>query len=136
MWGTCFIVRREILEIVGLQDPAFFVYCEDWDWSVRIKKNGWKLFYVPEAVVIHYGGQSSKQAPNRMFAQMWKSKCRFLRKHYGWVTAVAARLGLVLVCGARICKWTFFRLVRPGERNKADQRIDLAWTIIRAVVAD
>lgn len=136
LWGTCFIVRQEILETVGLQDPEFFVYGEDWDWSVRIRINGWKLYYVPEAEVIHYGGQSTKQAPGRMFAQMWKSKCRFLRKHYGGATAVAARLALVLVCGARICKWSLFRLARPKDREKADQRIGLAWTIIRAVVAD
>jgi len=136
LWGTCFIVRHEILETVGLQDPAFFVYCEDWDWSVRIRENGWKLYFVPEAEVIHYGGQSTMQAPGRMFAQMWKSKCRFLRKHYGGATAFAARFALVLVCSTRICKWSVFRLVRPRDRIKADQRIGLAWTIIRAVVTD
>jgi GT2 family glycosyltransferase len=62
LWGTSFIVRREVLETVGPQDPTFFVYSEDVDWSMRIAKAGWKQYYVSEACVIHL----AVKAPSRL----------------------------------------------------------------------
>lgn len=133
-WGTAYIVRREVLETVGGQDPAFYVYGEDTDWSIRIASAGWKLYYVAEAEIIHYGGQTTKQASTKMQAQLQKSKVRLVQKHCGLVSGITLRLVIAMVSMIRVAKWLPLYLL-PGKRVKASMRIQQMWSIIRAVIA-
>ena len=71
--GACFCVRREVVEQVGLLDENFFMYYEDIDWSIRIRKEGWRLYILPEAPIIHHVQQSVKKAFNRTFVARCKS---------------------------------------------------------------
>ena len=57
--GACMFIRRNVLEKSGLFDEKYFMYYEDTDLSLRIKKNGFKLFYIPQAIVWHKVAQSS-----------------------------------------------------------------------------
>lgn len=59
--GAFFIVRREVVEKVGLLDERFFMYAEDLDWAYRIKKKGYKIFYYPHTKIIHYKKQSGRK---------------------------------------------------------------------------
>ena len=59
--GACLMVRRKVIDEVGLLDEGFFMYSEEVDWCRRIKQAGWRIVYLPVARVIHHGGQSSKQ---------------------------------------------------------------------------
>ncbi len=52
--GACLFLRREILEEVGPLDEGFFLYVEDIDWARRIHKEGWQVYYVPTAKIIHH----------------------------------------------------------------------------------
>lgn len=81
--GACMMVRKEIMEKIGYFDEDFFIYAEDVDFCYRVRKNGWKIFYLPDARVIHYHGQSTKLHEEIMLAQAYKSRKVFLRKHYG-----------------------------------------------------
>ncbi|MDH7480991.1 MAG: glycosyltransferase family 2 protein [Armatimonadota bacterium] len=134
LWGSSFIVRREVMEKIGLQDPRFFVYAEDIDWAMRIRKAGWKLYYIAEAEVVHYGGQSTKQSSSRMLAQKYRSKCRLIHKHYGFFSALVLRLAIALVAGIRLAKWAVIFTLRSSERHKAKSRIDQMWLLIRAAL--
>lgn len=55
--GSCMMIRREALEQVGYFDEQFYAYQEDSDFCFQVRKQGWKVFYVPTVEVIHYGGQ-------------------------------------------------------------------------------
>lgn len=57
--GAFFLVRKSVLDAVGLFDEKFFMYGEDLDLCFRIKKAGYKVMYVPDVKVIHYKGISS-----------------------------------------------------------------------------
>ncbi len=59
--GVAMIVRREVIDAVGLLDERFFFYAEDLDWCLRIRQAGWKIVYFPESVVIHLKSQSGKR---------------------------------------------------------------------------
>lgn len=133
-WGTAFIVRRETFENVGGQDPRFFVYAEDIDWSMRITKAGWKLFYVADAEIVHYGGESTKQASVKMQAQLWKSKCRLIQKHYGLPAGLVLRLAVASVSFIRLIKWLPLYAFKPSSREKSMLRIDQMWAIMRAAL--
>ncbi|HEX8739712.1 MAG TPA: glycosyltransferase [Casimicrobiaceae bacterium] len=81
MSGAFMLVRREAIDRTGGFDPRFFLYFEDFDWSLRlgnVMKNAW----VPEVRVVHHGGGASRKG----FAHLgWylASGWRFYRKH-GW----------------------------------------------------
>jgi hypothetical protein len=51
--GSCLLVKKELLEKVGLMNSDYFLYWEDTDWCFRAQQFGFKLVYVPRAVVWH-----------------------------------------------------------------------------------
>ena len=81
--GSCLMVRRQTLEEVGLMDEHFFMYSEEQDWCYRIKSAGWKIYYIPDAQIIHYGNQSSQQCSDIIFPVIYRSRMLFYKKHYG-----------------------------------------------------
>jgi GT2 family glycosyltransferase len=66
-----------------MMDEGFFLYYEDADLCLRIRKAGWKIVYVPEAVITHIGGTSSEQIPIEKYIMLYKSLFVYLRKHRG-----------------------------------------------------
>lgn len=62
--GCCMLFKKEILEKVGLLDDKYFLYYEDADLNERIKRAGYKIYYVPNAVLIHINAASSGGAGN------------------------------------------------------------------------
>ena len=68
--GACLIVRCAALEKIGaLLDEQYFMYTEEVDLCYRLLHAGWELDWIPQAVITHYGGASSKQAYNAMYVQ-------------------------------------------------------------------
>lgn len=80
--GACLMVRKEVIEQVGLMDENFIMYGDDLDWCFRIKKAGWKVYYVPLAQIIHYGGRSSQKLPYKGILWFYKAAFIFYKKHY------------------------------------------------------
>lgn len=82
--GACLMVRREVFEKVGRFSEDYFMYAEDLDLCYKVRKAGWKNYYVPEATVIHFGGASSEQASSDFSGVMMRESIwRFLRKTRG-----------------------------------------------------
>lgn len=92
--GAVLMIRRSILDQVGLMDESYFMYTEEVDWCYRTRRAGWKVCYLPDSEVVHFGGQSSKKAATRMKAELYLSKLRFFGKHYGPMPTVTLGLGL------------------------------------------
>lgn len=57
--GCFFLVRRSVINKVGLLDETYFFFGEDVDWAYRIKQAGGKIYFYPDAKIIHYKGISS-----------------------------------------------------------------------------
>ena len=81
--GACFLLRRAALQQVGGLDEQYFMYTEEVDLCYRLAQTGWALWWVPQAAVKHYGEASSRQAPEAMYLQLYRSKTRFCRKTGG-----------------------------------------------------
>ncbi|MCJ7646948.1 glycosyltransferase family 2 protein [bacterium] len=98
--GSALMIRREVIEHVGFLDERFYMFFEEVDWCFRIKKRGWKIYFMPSAEIIHYGSQSARPSMTRMMILGYKSKHRFFRKHYGilseWIVKPIDLLGLIL----------------------------------------
>jgi GT2 family glycosyltransferase len=80
--GSCMLVRRELMEEIGYLDEQFFAYQEDADYCFRARRAGWKVFYVPEAQITHYGGRGGSGVdPYRSIVEWHRSYWRYYRKN-------------------------------------------------------
>ena len=60
--GCCILLKTKVIKKAGLMDEDFFAYYEDVDWSLRIKKLGYKLDVVESSVIFHHGTKSSNDS--------------------------------------------------------------------------
>jgi GT2 family glycosyltransferase len=51
--GCCLLTSRAVIEQVGMMDEAYFMYAEDADWSLRVRRAGYRILYEPRARVWH-----------------------------------------------------------------------------------
>ena len=79
--GAAFFVRGEVIDAVGLMDEEYFMFCEDEDLCWRAWKGGFKVVYLPDAVITHAIGRSTDKAPNRMIGRFHRSMFRFYKKN-------------------------------------------------------
>ena len=95
--GAFCIIRPLATGRSGLFDPAFFLYYEEVDLCRRIKLAGYTIWYWPDIVVIHIGGESSRQLKTLEFSSqsaqvvMWRMRSTLIyyRKHHGWQAYLA-----------------------------------------------
>lgn len=80
--GAAVLLRRDAFQRVGGMDEDYFLYCEDVDLCWRLNQHGWATYFVPEAVVHHHVGRSSRQVPYRALYERHRSMYTFYRKHY------------------------------------------------------
>ncbi len=96
--GAALMIRRKVIDQIGVLDEGYFMYSEETDWCFRVRKAGWDICYLPDATIVHLGGQSSNKASARMKAELYRSKIRFYAKHYGrrqaYVLSLTLRVAL------------------------------------------
>jgi len=81
MSGCCMLVRRKAIDATGGFDPKFFLYFEDFDWSVRLGKVT-RTVFLPSFRVVHHGGGAAHKGWKHV-AWFGRSALRFYSKH-GW----------------------------------------------------
>ncbi len=92
--GAFMLIRKSVLNEIGLLDEDFFMYGEDIDLSYRIIKAGYHNYYFPDARIIHYKGESTKKGSLNYVFVFYNAMIIFARKHY---TAKNARLFSMLI---------------------------------------
>ncbi len=80
--GAAMIVRRSIFEEIGYLDEDFFLFAEDTDLCFRAKNSGWKVYFIPQAQIVHHLGASVEKEKGRAVLEHHKSIYNFLLKHY------------------------------------------------------
>jgi len=90
--GACMMVREEAMGEVGIFDEDYFIFLEETDWCFRMHKNGWKVYHVPDARVIHLSGHSKKKSPWESQIEYYKSLYMFFRKNRGAVSYIILRI--------------------------------------------
>ncbi len=86
--GAFQMSRREVVNKIGLLDDTFYMYGEDIDWCYRAKEAGWKVYYYPKTVILHYkgylSGKSAKKKRHnpRPIWEFHRAMILFYDKHY------------------------------------------------------
>jgi len=134
--GACLLVRRSALDAVGAFDEAFHYWFEDTDLCHRLKDAGWRLVYVPQARVTHYGSASlSRLTLSDRNAIYFDSLKRYFRKHssswhYRLVRLAVASAVLVRATGAilySLCRGT-------STRDRRRESIRRSLRIVRSML--
>ena len=115
LMGACLLLRRTVIDHIGLFDEQFFMYTEEVDLCYRLHQAGWKSYFLPDVEATHLWGGSAQRVPHQTFLRLFRSRVQFFRKHYGaHVTAqykaVLTLAGLMRVIGAPV----LFALRRDG----------------------
>ena len=105
--GAFLMIRRDVVEQIGLLDERFFMYGEDLDLCLRAKKAGYAVFYVPDTSIIHYHGQSSRQRPVKATVDFHVSMLLFYNKHYGSAMKPFIVLGIYLKLALSLVRCIF-----------------------------
>jgi len=131
--GSCLMVRRQAIQEVGLMDEGYFMYAEEADWCYRMWQRGWSVYYYPGAQIIHLGGQSAAKFGSDVLLHLYISRHRFVRKHYGRISAAALRAVIGLSALLRWTAYSIAGLVRRSDQSLADRaqfhRKLLRWTV-------
>lgn len=88
--GATMLVRATVAEATAGFDESFHMYCEEIDWSWRVQQTGWKIYAVPAAEIVHYGGESTRQVPAESVVNLWRSRAQLYRRHHNQLTVTAA----------------------------------------------
>jgi len=80
--GGFMMIRRAVVEAIGLLDERFFLYFEDGDYCVRAAEAGWKVWYNPRARVLHEKHASSRHSPEGARLALYRSYLAYCDKHW------------------------------------------------------
>jgi hypothetical protein len=92
--GACMLMRSEVIKQVGLLDERFFMYGEDLDLCIRIRRRNLRIVYYPAAHIIHYKGRATRKVSSRMIREFYRSMALFHQKHYASKTPVLLNWGI------------------------------------------
>ena len=134
--GASMIIRRQVIEDIGLMDENYFLYFEEVDFCRRAKQAGWECWHVPDSRVMHLEGAATniRTTARRRAGYWYDSRRRFFLKHYGITGLVLADS---LWAAGRVT-YMLRRLLRLGGRHgKHDPKwfmYDLLWGDLRAIL--
>lgn len=103
--GCYYLVRKELVNQIGLFDPRYFLYFEEVDHCFAAKKAGWNVVFYPHTTVVHLGGESAKssgeitQSGRQLSALQVESELLYFRKNHG-LFGVLADISLSLAADA------------------------------------
>ncbi|MCJ7509171.1 MAG: glycosyltransferase [candidate division Zixibacteria bacterium] len=139
--GAVFMFRRNVIDKIGLFDENYFMYSEEADYCYRLKKSGGRVYYYPDASIVHLLGQTTKQdfkkgywIANPFLIERYKSMFYFFKKHYSRIQLYLLKLmvfeGHSLRLLSNLIKWLFY-VKKRGEIGKI---IDIYGTIIKLAI--
>ncbi len=102
------LIRREALEDMNMFNPDFFMYSEEKDLALRLRKKSWVTYFVPSCEIIHYGGKSTERIPEDMFLELLRSQIKFFSIHYqGWYRKAILWTYWIFLCSSCLASLPF-----------------------------
>jgi len=102
--GACLLVRKEVIDEVGMFDERYFFFFEETDWAYQMRSAGWKIFHVPSAFIYHLQGQSIARDRTRYRIEFYRSRYQFFRK---WKNRPYYLLAFFVIVVRLFVNWLF-----------------------------
>jgi GT2 family glycosyltransferase len=123
--GAFFVVRRDVLDEIGLFDEDFFFLGEDIDLCIRVRRSGWQIWYVHDVEILHYGGQSSRQVSIEASILSIRATQTYLKKYFNSFDVYIYLVGMWILCLLKAISYTILSLLKPQKRKKAHHYFEL-----------
>ncbi len=131
--GACLFLRRAALDRIGLLDETYFIFSEEIDLCYRLQKADWLLYWVPQAQVVHYGGQSTQQVAAEMFLRLYQGKLIYFRKHHGQLGGRIYKLILLISALSRLLVSPLAWLETSSKRQQHLTLTNNYWRLLAAL---
>jgi GT2 family glycosyltransferase len=76
------LVKAEVFDKIGLLPDAYFFGSEEWEFSLRTQRAGFKLMYTPKAVIYHKVGRSHDHTSAKMLYNTYRNRVLFVKRNY------------------------------------------------------
>ena len=87
--GCAMMIKRDVVDKTGMFPEKFFLYYEEWDWSMRIEKAGYLIWYQPEATIYHKESMSvGRENPVKAYYHT-RNRILFMRRNSSWIQLLA-----------------------------------------------
>ncbi len=119
--GAYMVIRRGAWRQVGGFDPAYFMYNEDVDLNVRLRRAGWRVVFLPDVPIRHHLGASSRadwQTRARMVSAYNQSREYYFTRYAGPDAGRRLRAYCLLGTAIRLTGWSLLSVVKPSARDK------------------
>lgn len=80
--GACMLTSRKVIEKVGMMTEIYFLFYEEIDWSMQLKRAGYKIWYEPQASVLHKESMTAKRGTSMRLYYLTRSRILFTRRNY------------------------------------------------------
>jgi hypothetical protein len=126
--SACLLLRRRALDQVGLLDEEYFIYGDETDLQYRLHMAGWKVYFLPTANIIHYGGRSMDRWRRRKM--VYRGKMLFYKKNYSQVKTAILRTMFAVLSLIKMFGWGI-AYVFPRWRERAQLELRSNWDVLR-----
>lgn len=134
--GASCLIKREVIDSIGLFNDAFFMYYEDVDFGLRAWKMGWDIQYQPKAIVYHRHRSTTDSSQKQIFFQTMvkKNYLFFLLLHFPLSASIIV-LGKMLVL-TLIYKMLFNALSSLNYYGKLYKSIHQKKIVYQSILSD
>lgn len=122
--GSCMLIRRSLLEDIGIFDENIFIFAEEEEICFRAKRKGWKIFFYPPCKVIHYGGVSFEGLERERIVNQRMSALYYYSKRYNIFCMVLLRLIFLISAFIRIIVLGLRMTLRPRTVANSLRRLN------------
>jgi len=116
--GSCLMMKKELLNDIGLLDEDFFIYGEEKDLCFRTKKAGWEIYSLPQCEVIHHANKSAVNYQGEALVEYHRSQLRFFRKYYSHAFVNFAKIIIYLGFLKWLMVGALFSFAFPNKKWK------------------
>ena len=132
--GACILIRRSVFVDIGGFDSAFFMYAEETDLQMRIRRAGYDIHLCADTQVVHLGGGSGTTDSESVRRYFYTSQDLYMRKHYGVAGLVLHRVIFGLCSTARCVVWGALSILKGSSFRSSKAKAELyAFTAKRSL---
>ena len=132
--GACVMLRKKVLDDVGLLDENIKFGPDDHDLSYRMRKKGWKIYYLPTGKIIHLFGQTRKINPETYLEEVRGIFYLYL-KHYGKHKAFVLKLLFLYGGFLKTLVWIYLYMVKKITRTELSYNLKVHVRLIELVIS-
>ncbi len=134
--GCYFLVRKSVIDQIGLFDPRYFLYYEEIDHCLAARRAGWEVTFFADTTVVHIGGESAKTTGQitaggrQIEAMQIESELLYFRKNHG-ITGVWSQVLLSTAADAILLLKRLLKGTHPSGLSAHTRHAALVWSLFR-----